>query len=75
MKILLKIGRATCSTDFAVRYYYNPRHKKFYKQKDKLKKAIRRIWAIGAFNHRKRIIDILEKTGYIIIGEKLNKPN
>ena len=65
VKTLLKIGKRVCSTDYAVRFYYNKQHPKFHLNKEALKHAIRRAWAVGAFNHQEQIIDILEDEGLI----------
>ncbi|MDQ0160665.1 hypothetical protein [Alkalibacillus salilacus] len=57
---LLKIGKATGSTDFGVRFYYKKQHPKFYKNRFALEKAIKRMWANNAFNHRERTARILD---------------
>lgn len=59
IELLLKIGKRICSTDYAVRFYYNKNHPKFYKQKDLLIKAIRRAYSMGAFNHREQAHEIV----------------
>lgn len=59
-EILLEIGKALGSSDFTVRWYNNKDHPGFYKNRANLETAIRRIWCIGAFNHRDRIIQILK---------------
>lgn len=55
VKWLLKAGRASSSSDYAVKYYYNKKHPKFYKQKRELLRSVRRAWHENAFNHRERI--------------------
>ena len=65
VRTLLKIGKRVCSTDYAVRFYYNKQHPKFHLNKEALKHAIRRAWAVGAFNHQEQVIDILEDEGLI----------
>ena len=57
--ILLKMGHAVCNCDFIIQFYYNKRHKIFYKKRNLLEKSIRKTWEIGAFNHRERILKIL----------------
>lgn len=60
VKTLLRIGKRVCSTDYAVRFYNNKNHPQFYHNKEHLQQAIRRAWAVGAFEHREQILDILE---------------
>lgn len=64
--LLLEMGKRVASTDYVVRYYYNSKHKKFYKNKEGLKKCIRRAWNIGAFNHRRQLLNILESSEKIV---------
>ncbi len=59
--LLLKMGKAVCPTDYVVRYYYNPKHEKYYKNHKELLRTIRRTWSIGAFNHREQMGDIIQK--------------
>jgi len=59
--VLLEIGKRTCSTDFAVRFYNDKNHKKFYKNRSELERAIRRMYTIGAFNHREIAVQIIQK--------------
>ena len=59
-KVLIAIGRRVCSTDYAVRYFKNKGHPKFYKNRNALEKSIRRAYARGAFQHRAQIVEILE---------------
>ena len=61
IETLLKIGKRVCNTDYAVKYYYNKNHPNFHLNKEKLLKAIRRTWTIGAFNHREIIENMLEE--------------
>lgn len=56
---LLKIGKIVCSTDYAVRHYYNRRSRIYHLNREALRKSIRRCYTIGAFNHRKTIIEEL----------------
>lgn len=58
--VLLKIGKEIASTDFAVRFYHKKNHKKFYKNKRELLRTIRRSYAIGAFEHREQVEEIVE---------------
>ena len=58
-KVLLEVGKYVCSTDYAVRFYKNKEHPKFYKNRASLEKAIRRSYGMGAFNHRETILDYL----------------
>ena len=60
---LLYIGKRICNTDYAIRFYNNKKHKKFYHNRPAVEKAIRRAYAMGAFNHRERIKEILENWG------------
>ena len=71
--VLLKLGRRVCSSDYAVKYYYNKKHKMFHCKKKVLRKAIRRAWGIGAFEHRFDIIRELEwhfKLSHIPVGDE-----
>ena len=65
VRTLLKIGKRVCSTDYAVRFYYNKQHPKFHLNKKALQHAVRRAWAVGAFNHKKQILDILGDDVYV----------
>lgn len=58
---LLNIGVVVCSSDFAVAHYNHRWHPKFYHKKEELAHAVRRAWVIGAFNHRERIVDMIEE--------------
>ena len=56
---LIELGKLVCRTDYAVRFYNNKKHPNFYRNRELLEKAIRRTYAINAFNHREQIIDYL----------------
>lgn len=56
---LLPIARVVCGTDYAVRYYYNKNHPKFYKNEEAFRHALRRCVATNAFDHCQQIIDYL----------------
>jgi hypothetical protein len=58
--MLIAIGKRVCSSDFAVRFFKNKGHPKFYQNRDALEKSIRRAYAIGAFQHRAQIVEMLE---------------
>lgn len=58
-KTLIEIGKYVCGTDFVVRFYNNKQHPNFYKNRKLLEKAIRRSYAVGAFNHKETILDYL----------------
>jgi|GEM_PF-6714630 len=59
--LLQKIGEAVCSTDYAVRFFNNPNHKKFYHERRELLRSLRRAWQTGAFDHKERILKILKR--------------
>ncbi|MBT9148134.1 MAG: hypothetical protein DDT32_01904 [Syntrophomonadaceae bacterium] len=61
IKCLLEIGNRICFTDFAVRFYNNKQHPQFYRQRDKVEKAIRRAYHQNAFNHRQQAEEIMAK--------------
>jgi hypothetical protein len=65
IKILLKLGRRVCFGDRAVRFYYDKQNPKFHLNREALRHAIRRSWAIGASQHREQIICILSDEGII----------
>lgn len=58
--VLLEIGKYVARTDYAICYYNNPKHPKFYREKEKVRKSIRRAYGIGAFDHR----EIIERMLY-----------
>lgn len=60
IECLLEIGKNICPTDFAVRFYYNKNHPKFYKQRPRLEKAIRRAYTQNAFNHKQQAEEIMK---------------
>jgi hypothetical protein len=65
-KSLLEIGRDVAGTDYAVRFYNNENHPKFYKNDDAVRKAINRAFAMGAFNHREQISEhFYSETDYL----------
>jgi len=42
--MLLKIGRILDPTDYPIKYYYNKKHPKFYKQRSRLIQAVYKAW-------------------------------
>lgn len=58
---LLAIGKRIASTDFAVRFYYNKQHPDFHTNREALEKAVRRAWAQGAFEHRRQVIELVQR--------------
>lgn len=54
-KELLHIGKQLAATDYAVRFYNNKKHPKFYKNDSELLRTIRRTYTVGAFDHKERI--------------------
>lgn len=58
--VLLKVGKRVCSSDYVVRFYYNENHPKFHKNQSALRHALRRAWAMGAFNHREQMMNVIE---------------
>lgn len=56
---LMPVAKIVCKTDCAVTYYQNKNHPQFYHNQDALRKALRRCFSIGAFNHREIIIQKL----------------
>jgi hypothetical protein len=59
--VLLKLGRRVASSDYAVRFYRNRQHPKFHLNRPKLRKALRRAWGEGAFEHREQMMVIVEE--------------
>ena len=59
IKELQPVAKYVCSTDYAVRYYNNKKHPKFYHNDEAFRKALRRCVAIGAFEHRETIVRML----------------
>lgn len=56
---LMPVAKIVCGTDYAVSHYQNKNHPKFYHNQEAFRKAMRRCFAIGAFEHRSTIIDRL----------------
>ena len=56
---LMPAAKLVCGTDYAVMFYNNKKHPKFYKNADAFRRALRRCVAIGAFDHRATIIRML----------------
>lgn len=67
---LLTIGKRIASTDYAVCNFHKKGHPKFHKNRATLEKAIRRAYAIGAFNHRSQAKEILEETETELIRQE-----
>lgn len=61
VSVLLEIGKRIVPTDFAIRFYRNKNHPKFYNNRFALEKSVRRAFEIGAFDHRRQAMDILER--------------
>lgn len=57
--LLLEMGKRVAPTDFAVRFYYDKRHPKFHLNRKSLRKAIRRAWSRGAFEHPEQLCEML----------------
>lgn len=62
IECLLKIGKAIASTDYAVRYFHNKNHPKFYLNKRELLRSVRKSYSTGAFEHRKQAEEIIKRT-------------
>ena len=60
IKTLMPVAKLVCGTDYAVRFYYNKNHPKFYRNKEAFRHALRRCFTIGAFEHRQTIIQRLD---------------
>ena len=58
---LYPIAKIVCSSDYEVYYYYNRHHPLFYRKPENLRKALRRCYSIGAFDHRETIERMLEQ--------------
>lgn len=54
---LMPVAKIVCGTDYAVSHYQNKNHPKFYHNQEAFRKAMRRCFAIGAFEHRSTIVD------------------
>lgn len=60
VKSLIRAGKAINSTDYAVRFYYNKRHKQYHLNQDALRHALRRAASTNAFNQAEIIRIVLE---------------
>ena len=57
---LMPAAKVVCGADYAVRYYNNRRHVKYYHNNDAFRYALRRCFSFGAFDHRRIIIRMLD---------------
>lgn len=53
---ILRAGKLVCQTDYAIRFFHNKAHTKFYKNEDAVRSALRRAVTVGAFEHRSQVI-------------------
>lgn len=56
---LLEIGKGIHSTEFAVRYYRNPRHPMFHNNKDALRHALRKEFSNASHWRKHYFFDVL----------------
>ena len=47
-------------TDYAVRFYYNKHHPKFYRNQEAFRHALRRCVVFNAFDHKETLIRMLD---------------
>ncbi|MFB3764841.1 MAG: hypothetical protein ACE14P_06280 [Methanotrichaceae archaeon] len=59
-EILLKMGRAVASTEDAIAYFDDEGHPEFYHNRQALLKAIKKAWAIGADDHKEKLVRYLD---------------
>ena len=57
---LMPVAKLVCSSDYAVCFYNNKNHPKFYRNEEAFRKALRRCLHMGAFEHRTTIIEMLD---------------
>lgn len=57
---LMPAAKLVCSTDYAVRFYNNKNHPKFYRNQEAFRHALRRCVAFNAFNHKETLIQMLD---------------
>jgi hypothetical protein len=69
MKDLLFLGKRFCLTDFAVRFYSNKQHPKFFKNREALVHAVRRAFAMGNKETKRKIKEFFEE----LPGDSLEK--
>lgn len=65
-KILLEVGKLIASTDYAVQFFKNKRHPKFYHNRETLERAVRRGWALSFFYSGERVANYLVRNEYEI---------
>jgi len=58
-KTLLEVGKLIANTDYAVRFFKNERHSKFYQNREMLEKSVRHGWAFSNSFGGKRVVDYL----------------
>ena len=57
IKLLLRLGEKVCGCDYAIQFFDNKKHPLFYRKEEKVRSAVRHAWALGAFEHRDRILE------------------
>lgn len=57
---LVKIGTLIAGSDYAVQGFRNKKQPGFYKNRELMLSAIRKAYAVGAFNHREQAMKILQ---------------
>ncbi len=65
-KILLEVGKIIARTDYAVRFFKNKGHPKFYHNREALERAVRRGWHLSFFYSGERVADYLVRNEYEI---------
>ena len=58
-KTLLEVGKLIANTDYAVRFFKNEGHPKFYHNREALEKSVRRAWDFSVFYGGERVVDYL----------------
>ena len=65
-KILLEVGKLIASTDYAVQFFKNKGHPKFYHNREALERAVRRGWSLSFFYSGERVANYLVRNEYEI---------
>ncbi len=65
-KTLLELGELIGSTDYAVRFFNNEGHPKFYHNRETLEKAVRKEWSTSFIDRAERMAEHLLRNEFEI---------
>ena len=67
--VLLEIGRAVATKEYAVRFFNDREHPRFYKNEERLLYTVQKAILISSFKQWDDVIDILYKNGELELDE------